>query len=390
MKIKRTCLSAACVVALCFMTPLGLDFYNSHSHGINKLAALSALLTTGEYSEPRPVSDAEEIKEEIKDEKKLPLETEQLAVDRTNILRILESTKTNQKQGSHRVLTEQPSDESLAMVKYPNSLERHDGVIQNYTYPAYKGTQYIDLPEGGQVRNCTELSNDVLKKQLAKDLPFKISLDSDQPQVLIYHTHTTESYEPYARDFYDSTFSSKTTEMDKNVVSVGDRICRELDKAGITYVHDTLIHDHPDYNGAYDSSRKTVKEILKKYPSIKVCLDIHRDGIQRGDGTRIAPVTEIDGKQAAQIMIISGCDDGTMGMPNCLENFIFASKLQSQIEGDHKTLTRPVLFDYRHYNQDLTTGSLLIEMGSHGNSIEQAQYSGELVGRSLVKLLKKQ
>jgi len=390
MKIKRTCLSAACVVALCFMTPLGLDFYNAHSHGINKLAALSALLTTGEYSEPKPVSDAEEIKEEIIDEKILPPETEQLAVDRTNILRILESTKTNQKQGSHRVLTEQPSDESLAMVKYPNSLERHDGVIQNYTYPAYKGTQYIDLPEGGQVRNCTELSNDVLKKQLAKDLPFKISLDSDQPQVLIYHTHTTESYEPYARDFYDSTFSSKTTEMDKNVVSVGDRICRELDKAGITYVHDTLIHDHPDYNGAYDSSRKTVKEILKKYPSIKVCLDIHRDGIQRGDGTRIAPVTEIDGKQAAQIMIISGCDDGTMGMPNCLENFIFASKLQSQIEGDHKTLTRPVLFDYRHYNQDLTTGSLLIEMGSHGNSIEQAQYSGELVGRSLVKLLKKQ
>ena len=105
MKIKRTCLSAACVVALCFMTPLGMDFYNSHSHGINKLAALSALLTTGEYSEPKPVSDAEE----IKDEKILPPETEQLAVDRTNILRILESTKTNQKQGSHRVLTEQPS-----------------------------------------------------------------------------------------------------------------------------------------------------------------------------------------------------------------------------------------------------------------------------------------
>ena len=72
MKIKRTCLSAACVVALCFMTPLGLDFYNAHSHGINKLAALSALLTTGEYSEPRPVSDAEEIKEEIKDEKNFP------------------------------------------------------------------------------------------------------------------------------------------------------------------------------------------------------------------------------------------------------------------------------------------------------------------------------
>ena len=387
MRIKRTCFSAACVVALCFITPLRMDFYNSHRQGINKLAALSAVLATGEYSKSPTITGDKEDKDSGED-KILPPETEHLAIDSTNILRIMEQNKSPEQPKSHRVLTEQPSAESLAMVKYPESLERHDGVIQNYTYPAYKGTQYIDLPGGGQVRNCTERSNDVLKQQLSKDLPFKIDASSDQPQVLIYHTHTTESYEPYARDFYDNTFSSKTTEMDKNVVSVGDRICQQLDEAGITYVHDTLVHDHPDYNGAYDSSRKTVKEILKKYPSIKVCLDIHRDGIQRADGTRIAPVTEINGKQAAQIMIISGCDDGTMGMPNCLENFIFASKLQSQIESDYKTLTRPVLFDYRHYNQDLTTGSLLIEMGSHGNSIEQAQYSGELVGKSLVKLLK--
>ena len=125
---------------------------------------------------------------------------------------------------------------------------------------------------------------------------------------------------------------------------------------------------------------------MKKYPSIKICLDIHRDGIQREDGTRIAPVTQIDGKQAAQIMIISGCDDGTMGMPNYLQNFSFACKLQSQIESDNNGLTRPVLFDYRHYNQDLTTGSLLIEVGSHGNSLDQVQYSGELIGKSLVRL----
>ena len=132
-----------------------------------------------------------------------------------------------------------------------------------------------------------------------------------------------------------------------------------------------------------------MQEILKQYPSIKICLDIHRDGIQRADGTRIAPVTDIGGKQAAQIMIISGCDDGTMGMPNYLLNFRLASKLQSQIESDWKGLTRPVLFDYRHYNQDLTTGLLLIEVGSHGNSIEQAQYSGELIGQSIAKLFDK-
>ena len=87
-------------------------------------------------------------------------------------------------------------------------------------------------------------------------------------------------------------------------------------------------------------------------------------------------------------MIISGCDDGTMDMPNYMKNFRFASLLQSQIENDNPGLTRPILFDYRHYNQDITTGSLLIEVGSHGNTLDQSYYSGELLGKSIAKALK--
>ena len=389
MDLKRTCLSAACIVAFCFTMPLGMEFYGAHRLKINRLTAAAAIVAAGDYSY-RPEKQKKTLS------KTLPRTVPQLLNERLSIssktvrdIKITEETVEPEVK-SHRVMTEQPSQKTLDLIKYPAKIENHDGVIQSITYPTYKGTQYINLKNGGQVRNCTDLENSVLEVQSAKKLPFAVDTDSNQPQVLIYHTHTTESYEPYARDFYDSSFSSKTTDMTKNVVSVGDKICEELDKAGISYVHDTLVHDYPDYNGAYDSSRKTVQEILKQYPSIKICLDIHRDGIQRADGTRIAPVTEIGGKQAAQIMIISGCDDGTMGMPNYLQNFIFASKFQSQIESDWNTLTRPVLFDYRHYNQDLTTGSLLIEMGGHGNSIEQAQYSGELVGKSLVKLIKAQ
>ncbi len=116
-------------------------------------------------------------------------------------------------------------------------------------------------------------------------------------------------------------------------------------------------------------------------------LDIHRDGIEREDGTRLSPVAEINGKKAAQIMIISGCDDGTMNMPDYLKNFHFASHLQSKLESNYKGLTRPVLFDYRFYNQDLTTGSLLIEVGSHGNSLDQVKYSGELIGKVLAQII---
>ena len=215
-----------------------------------------------------------------------------------------------------------------------------------------------------------------------------MSLDknSEEPQILIYHTHATESFEKYARDFYDSDFNCKTTDRSMSIISVGDKICEQLDNAGIAYVHDTLVHDYPSYDGSYNSSRESVRQILEKYPSIKIVLDVHRDGIERDDGTRIAPQTEVDGRQAAQIMIISCCDDGTMSIPDFMQNFSLAALLQSQLESDWKGLTRPILFDYRFYNQDLSTGSLLIEVGSQANSIEQVQYTGELIGKSLANL----
>ena len=115
-------------------------------------------------------------------------------------------------------------------------------------------------------------------------------------------------------------------------------------------------------------------------------LDIHRDAIVSGD-TVTAPSAEIEGKSAAQIMIISGCDDGTMDYPNYGENLQFSIALQEQLEGMYPGLTRPILFDYRLYNQDLTTGSILIEVGGHGNTLEEACYSGELIGKVLSELL---
>ncbi len=202
-----------------------------------------------------------------------------------------------------------------------------------------------------------------------------------------YHTHTTECFELEDKDWYDSDFGAKTTEADKNITAVGNEICKQLEASGISVIHDTLVHDYPSYDAAYDSSRETVSELLEQYPSIRIALDIHRDGIETAEGVRLAPTAEINGKDAAQIMIISGCDDGTFGMPDYMNNFRFACELQSRTETMFEGLTRPILFDYRFYNQDLTDGSLLIEVGSHGNTLDQAKYSGELIGKALAALL---
>ncbi|MDE7290023.1 MAG: stage II sporulation protein P [Oscillospiraceae bacterium] len=269
---------------------------------------------------------------------------------------------------------------------YPDSLENRDGAITAMCYGNFKGDNYINLDKAGQVRNVTSLPNNTLLEESRLAPDFEIE-KNNEPQVLIMHTHATESYEPYERDFYDSSFNSRTTDPNMNMAAVGDAIAEQLEAAGITVLHDTTMHDYPSYNDSYDRSRETVQKILEENPSIKIVLDIHRDAIERESGERIAPVAEIDGKNAAQVMIISGCDDGTMGMPNYLKNFRFASLLQQQLESDYQGLTRPILFDYRKYNQDLTTGSILIEVGGHANSVDQAVYSGELIGKSLAKAL---
>lgn len=282
--------------------------------------------------------------------------------------------------------TPMPSADVINALPYPTDLTDHDGVIEKNNFGAYSGEQYFDLADGGQVRNCTSLDNSELLENSTKGRVIEIETGTEEPQVLIYHTHTTESFELEDKDWYDSDFGGKTSEPDKNMTAVGDEICRQLEESGITVIHDTLVHDYPSYDAAYDSSRQTVSELLEEYPSVKVALDVHRDGIETAEGVRLAPVAEIDGREAAQIMIISGCDDGTMDMPNYMDNFRFACELQSEAETLFSGLTRPILFDYRFYNQDLTSGSLLIEVGSHGNTLEQAKYSGELIGKALAEL----
>ena len=270
---------------------------------------------------------------------------------------------------------------------YPSEWEEdEDTTVYPYTFERYSGNKFIALDGGGQIMNETEISNAVLLSESQQPPDFKISLDGT-PQVLIMHTHTTESFEPFERSHFDKSFSYRTTDASKNVVAVGDMITAQLEDAGIGVIHDTTIHDYPSYNGSYERSAATVTGILEEYPTIKVVLDIHRDAVGTSDSI-MQPTVAIKGKKAAQIMIISGCDDGTLDMPDYMKNFHFASHLQSMLESSWNGLTRPILFDYRHYNQDLTTGSLLIEVGSHGNSLDQVKYSGVLIGKTLSQLFK--
>ncbi len=262
----------------------------------------------------------------------------------------------------------------------------HSGAIYRFNYGKYLSSDYINLPSGAQIRNCTYVNNSVLE-EAAKLLPNLMgNYNPSEPQVLIYHTHTTESFMP-EENWYDDKYPTRSFSSERNITAVGDALCEALAKRGISSVHDCTVHDYPSFTGAYLNSAQTIKRNLEQYPSIKIVIDIHRDAIINTDGSLAAPIAEIDGKNAAQFMIISGCDDGTMNMPDYIENFKLACLLQDCAENAYPGLARAVLFDYRCYNQNLSTGGLLIEVGSHGNSLNEVVYTGELLGNVIADAL---
>ncbi|HJB21080.1 MAG TPA: stage II sporulation protein P [Candidatus Fournierella merdavium] len=257
------------------------------------------------------------------------------------------------------------------------------GSIVSAHYEQGSGAAYIPCA-AGTIKNCTSLPAEEVAAAAAGLLPFSVEVGSAEPQVLIMHTHATESYELEDLGWFDPEYTCRLTDTSLNMVAVGAAIAEKLNAAGIVTLQDATLHDYPSYNGSYERSNATVREYLEKYPSIKVVLDVHRDAIET-DGARVKAVADVNGRTAAQVMIICGADKNG-NLPNFKQNLAFAARWESAMESRFPGLTRPVLFDYRYYNQDLTTGSLLIEIGSHGNTLAEAVYSGELVGEALAGL----
>lgn len=353
---------------------------------------------------PTPPQSAAETSKSIQDESKILKPEEQdnepISENTQNIREQETQAASGQMEGSSAELSEDSTEEpaeSAAEEENPFIIAQNishdtedltvyngsDLKVYRNTYSPVNGSNYIWLEGGGQVRNCTELDNDYVKAQTEEKTDIKLEAFSEQPQVLIMHTHACESYLVGNGSYQDENYTCRTTDASQSVVAVGKIISEKLAEKGICVIHDGTMHDYPAFTGCYDRAEETITEILERYPSIKVVLDVHRDGIVEGDGNPIAAVNEINGKSAAQVMIISAASDGYYYVPNYLQNLHFACLLQEYMESENPGITRPVLFQYCQYNQHLTTGSLLLEIGSQGNTLEEALYTGELIGESI-------
>ena len=261
------------------------------------------------------------------------------------------------------------------------------GAVVEQQFGQGSGEKYIPCGTGS-IKNNTRQTAAEIAAEAAQPLPFAIEKDSAAPQVLIMHTHATEDYRLSAGLWFAPGDGARSTDRSVNMCAVGRVMADTLNAAGICTLHDETLNDYPSYTGSYANSRAVVQQYLAQYPSIKVVLDVHRDAIERENGVRCAPVCTIDGRQAAQVMIICGCDNGTsVQLPAWRQNLRFAAAWERSMEAKYPGFTRPVLFSYRFYNQDLTTGSLLIEIGGHGNNLNEALYAGYLAAQGLVDTL---
>ncbi len=280
---------------------------------------------------------------------------------------------------------ETPKEENITVnsESTPVSAEAVKGkIIKRYISP-YSAPQSFDKV---YMKNSTGTDVDI-KSLLNSSLKYKINKNSD-PQVLIVHTHATETFMKNDADYYTDDFQTRTTNNKENMVQIGNLVAKILNENGINTLHDSTKHDYPEYSGSYSRSAKTVNSYLKKYPSIKIVLDLHRDSISAGGSDKAKLVTEINGKKAAQVMLVMGSQTGSIkDHPNWKENLKLALKLQQTLESKYPTLARPLSLMSKRYNQSLSSGAMLIEFGTEVNTLEEASYSAELVGNALVELL---
>ena len=302
-----------------------------------------------------------------------------LTVDAEIVKPVTDEPQTNVTQQTGADITEIKS-ESTAVE------QQKLGNIIKKTMTPYNANTSAD---GVYINNQCGVSVDI-KTDLSEPLSFKVT-KSEEPQILIYHTHATEGFMADESEYYTNRDEPRSTDTEVNVVKIGDVITQRLQEAGYAVIHDKTLHDHPGYSGSYGRSAETVSAVLKKYPSIKIAIDVHRDSISSGSDDKVAPVVNVDGKEAAQVMLVMGSETGSVeGYPDWRQNLRLATKLQYVFEDCYPQFARAMLLKSAKYNQHMTTGSILIEVGSDANTLEQALYSAELIGKSLTVLLESQ
>lgn len=269
------------------------------------------------------------------------------------------------------------SDELPAVAVTPDP-QRKSAAVEEITIDG--GTQI----ENFFVRNTSDSDTD-LAAELLEDPAVGFKCDGSV-EILIYHTHTSEAYSETCADFYYTDMETRTADKTKSVVAAGEALKKELESYGFGVIHDTTVNDEL-FNGSYSRSWEVIQKNLAQYPTIQVTIDLHRDSMMTESGTKYKPTVTVNGRKAAQIMLLAGCDaNGDWGdFPNWRDNLHLILRVQQKAAELYPELARPLDFSDSKYNMNATKGSMLIEVGTEVSTVAEAEYSAKLMGEVLAK-----
>ena len=224
-------------------------------------------------------------------------------------------------------------------------------------------------------------SNKTLDAAALAEPGFAAKLTDSAPQVLILHTHGSEAYTMPAGREYVSTGTCRTANTTCNAVRVGDEIASVLSAYGISVLHDRTLYDDPLYEGAYGRSVEGIEAYQEKYPSLTFILDIHRDAVEDAQHRQYKLVS-LEDPHAAQLSFIMGSNhDGWE------ENLKLAIAVAEAIKADYPTVMRPITLRNSNYNQHKSLGSMLVEVGAAGNSLEEALFSARIFAAAFAQVV---
>ena len=282
-----------------------------------------------------------------------------------------------------RVVRFSQSSEVLEVFAYESATP--DFALTAVTQPQEEPTAPVFAPTDADAIKFKNSAGKKIDGQKLITQPLTWNLATDEPTVLILHTHATESYTRVSGEKYRESAAFRTLNDKFNMVSVGDYLAQMLEDAGITVIHDRQQHDYPSYNGSYSNARKSITQHLKENPSVCLVLDLHRDA-SSDLNNQMRTKAVVDGETAAQIMFVVGTNGSGMKHPKWKENLALAMKMQVQMERLASGICRPINLRPQRFNQDMSSGALLVEVGAAGNTRTEALAAVEVLARAIIDL----
>lgn len=191
--------------------------------------------------------------------------------------------------------------------------------------------------------------------------------------------HQVHGYE------YEASGNYRTTDLNYSVARVGTELTNYLKEKGFNVTHNTTYHDYPAYSGSYARSLNTLEGLLEG-KNTQLVFDLHRDAV--GSSNEYAPTIKINDNYVAQIMFVIGTNGGGLEHPNWVQNLKMAVKIQEKANEMYPGLFRPIIIRNSRYNQHLTNGSSIIEVGATGNTMEQCILSMQCLSNVLAEVCK--